>query len=197
MSAINRKAPAAYTRFAMLLHWLMAILIIGNVALGWAANYVADDTVRPVIDMHKSIGITVLGLAILRLLWRLANPPPPLPAFYPAIERRAAHVAHWVLYALIFLLPLSGWAHDSAWQDAATHPMFLFGLFRWPRLGFLQGFDPATQTWLHDLLGTLHFSFGYVLYALLAVHILGALKHQFLDGDAEFQRILPWGRRGR
>ncbi len=182
-----------YTRLAMLLHWLVAVLMIGNILLIWSSDYVPDDSVRPIIDTHKSIGITVLGLAILRLLWRFANKPPPLPESYPPIEKRAAHGAHWVLYGLMFALPLSGWAHDSAWSAAASHPMFLFGLVRWPRLGFLQGFDPKTQDWWHDTLGLVHTWFGYVLMAMLALHVLGALKHQFLDGDREFQRMLPWG----
>jgi cytochrome b561 len=184
---------SSYTRLAMLLHWLIAILMIGNIALIWTANYLPDDSVRPFIDTHKSIGITVLGLAVLRLLWRAANPPPPMPETYRPIEKRAAHAAHWVLYVLMFAMPLSGWAHDSAWSAASTHPMFLFGLFQWPRLSFLQGFDPKTQDWWHDTLGLVHTSLAYVLIALLVLHILGALKHQFIDKDREFQRMLPWG----
>jgi cytochrome b561 len=178
----------------MMLHWLVAALIIGNILLIWSVDFWPDAAVRPVIDMHKSIGITVLGLAVLRVLWRLANPPPPMPVGYRRWERRAAHGAHLVLYALIFCLPLSGWLHDSAWKDAATHPMFLFGLFEWPRIGAIGGFDPATQDRLHDALGVVHTAFGYVLYGLLALHVVGALKHQLWDGQAELQRMWP-GRR--
>ena len=182
-----------YTRTAMLLHWLVAALIIGNVVLIWTVDLLPDEAVRPVIDTHKSIGITVLGLAVLRLLWRFAHPPPALPSSYPRLERLGAHAAHMALYGLIFCLPLSGWLHDSAWKEAGTHPMYLFGLFEWPRIGAIGHFDPVTQDWLHGLLGTVHATFGYILYALLALHVFGALKHQFLDGHAELQRILPWG----
>ena len=84
--------------------------------------------------------------------------------------------------------------HDSAWSAAASHPMYLFGLFEWPRLGFIMALDPATKERMHDLFGLIHTSFGYVLYAVLALHVLAALKHQFIDGEAELQRILPWGR---
>ena len=185
-------APARYTRIAMLLHWLVAILMIANVVLGLSAESWPDDWVRPVIDTHKSIGITVLGLAILRLLWRLAHTPPAMPSDTPAFERRAAHFVHWALYGLMFALPLSGWLHDSAWSAAASHPMYLFSLFEWPRLAFVNGFGQPMQDQLHDLLGLVHISFGYALYALLALHIVGALKHQFIDRNAEFQRILPF-----
>jgi cytochrome b561 len=183
-----------YNRLAMMLHWLVALLIIANVALIWTVDYVSDDDARVVIDTHKSIGITVLGLALLRLLWRAANRPPPLPTAYRPWERQTAHVAHVALYVLIVALPLSGWLHDSAWKDAATHPMYLFGLFEWPRVGLITAVDPAHKEVLHDQLGALHTWLGYILYGLFALHIIGAVKHQFLDKEAQFQRIVPWGR---
>jgi cytochrome b561 len=183
-----------YTHIAMLLHWLVAALIIANVALIWTVDLWPDDAVRPVIDTHKSIGITVLGLALLRVLWRIGHRPPPIPRSYPRWERAAAHAAHAALYLIIFALPLSGWLHDSAWNDAATHPMYWFGLFEWPRIAIFGGYDHAARDVVHDQLGALHTWCGYVLYALLAAHILGALKHQWLDRHAELQRILPWGR---
>ena len=183
-----------YTRLAMLLHWLTAALVIGNVLIVWTVDFLPDDFARPMIDTHKSMGITVLGLSILRLLWRFGNPPPAFPDGYAKWEQRAAHAAHGLLYALLFLMPLSGWMHDSAWNAAASHPMYFYGLFEWPRLGFIMAIDPATKERLHDLFGLIHTSFGYVLYGVLALHVLGALKHQVFDGEAEMQRILPWGR---
>ena len=78
---------------------------------------------RPLIDMHKSIGLTLLGLVALRILWRLGHKPPPMPARYPAYERKGAHLAHLLLYAVILLLPLTGYIHDSAWKLAASHPI--------------------------------------------------------------------------
>ena len=178
----------------MALHWLVALLMIGNLALVWTVNRAPDDFVRPMIDTHKSIGITVLGLAILRLLWRWGHPPPPMPRDTPAAEQRAAHIAHWLLYALIFLLPLSGWMHDSAWKDGPTHPMFLFGLVPWPRIAAIANTPADTKEWLHNVLYLAHKSLAYGLYVLLGLHIVGALKHQFIDRHAEFQRMLPWGR---
>ena len=94
-----------------------------------------------------------------------------------------------MLYALILLLPLSGWLHDSAWKDAATHPMRLFELVPFPRLGFIETIEPVKKEALHTLFGTVHTTFGYVLYGLLALHVGAALKHQWIDREQELQRM--------
>jgi cytochrome b561 len=180
-----------YTNVAITLHWLVAAGIIANIALAWIWPHLADDSVRPAIDVHKSIGITVLGLAILRLLWRISHRPPELPTAYQRWERVASHVTHWLLYLLIFAMPLTGWIMDSAWKDAATHPMYLFGLFEWPRLGVVMHLAPATRESMHSLFGAAHVWFSYVLYVLLGLHILGALKHEWLDGEPELRRMMP------
>ena len=178
----------------MVLHWLVALLIVGNVVLVWVLDLFPDEWVRPSIDLHKSIGLTVLGLAILRLLWRFGHRPPPLPRSYPRVEKWGAHAAHWLLYGLIFGLPISGWIHDSAFKDAAAHPLVLFGVIPWFRIGPIMALDPATKEQVHALWFQIHASLAYVLYALLALHVLGALKHQFVDGEGELGRIWPWGR---
>lgn len=189
VSPANIVMPHRYTRIAVTLHWLIAVLIAVNVALGLAFERLGDEWVRPAIDMHKSIGITVLGLAAMRLLWRATHPPPALPPSYGRLERRGAHAAHLVLYGLIFAMPLSGWLHDSAWKDAATHPLRLFGIVPWPRLPLFGQLDDAGKDNWHALLGTVHVGCGYVLYAMVAMHILGALKHQFIDREPELQRM--------
>ena len=181
--------PTKYTRTAMALHWLVAVLLMLNIALIWLVDAVPEERVRWMIDTHKSIGITVLGLAVLRLLWRFTHQPPELLVSHARWERRAAHVAHGLLYALIFLMPLSGWMHDSAWKDASTHPMQLFGLVPWPRMGWIMSIDPATKEMLHGMLGTLHQWGSFALYALVALHVGGALKHQWMDKEKELQRI--------
>ena len=112
-------ASPRYTRIAMLLHWLVALLIIINVTLALSVDSLPEGWERPIIDTHKSIGITVLGLVLLRLLWRAAHRPPPLPANYPRWEKLSAHLAHAVLYLLI----LAGYA--LAFGVAAAR------LFRW------------------------------------------------------------------
>ncbi|HEY2023729.1 cytochrome b [Paraburkholderia sp.] len=184
-------SPQRYTRTAITLHWLIALLIIVNVALALSADSLPDDWARPVIDTHKSIGITVLGLALLRILWRVSHKPPPLPREFPSWEKIAAHLAHFVLYLLMIALPLSGWLHDSAWKDAATHPMHWFGLFQWPRIGYVMNLDPTLKESLHDRFGALHTWLGYALYALLAMHIGGALKHEWMDRKSVLTRMKP------
>jgi cytochrome b561 len=184
-------ASGKYTRTAMVLHWVVAVLIAINIALAWTADLFPDSWVRPVIDLHKSIGLTVLGLALLRILWRLAHRPPPMPDSYSPVERAGAHAAHLVLYVLIVSLPLSGWLHDSAYKYAADAPLRLFWLVPWFRIGLLANLDPVTKEHWHTVLYDVHESLAYVLYGLVALHIAGALKHQFVDRHAELQRMLP------
>ncbi|MBY0582467.1 MAG: cytochrome b [Sphingomonas sp.] len=182
-----------YTQLAIWLHWLVAIGIFANIALAWTWDLLPDAQVRPAIDLHKSIGITVLGLAVMRLLWRVTHKPPTLPNGYKQWEITTSHITHWALYLLIFTMPITGWMHDSAWKDAATHPMYLFGTIEWPRIGFIMSMDPVTKESLHDLFGELHEIAAKLVYVLVGLHILGALKHQFLDKERELQRIWFWG----
>lgn len=177
----------------MILHWLIAVLIAINVALIWSVDWISEDSIRPVIDAHKSFGITVLGLVLMRLLWRAANKPPPLPDTYPPAEKTAARGAHVALYALMLGLPLSGWMHDSAWKAAGEIPMYLFGLFQWPRIGWIMQLEPVFKERMHDVFGGIHVWLSYALYALVGLHIAAALKHQWWDGHPELQRMLPGG----
>lgn len=189
-----------YTGTAMVLHWLVALLVIGNLILVWTVGWFPDALVRPAIDTHKSIGITVLGLAVLRLLWRVSHRPPPLPAHYPKPERAAAHGAHILLYGLILALPISGWIHDSAFKDAAAYPLRLFGLVPWPRIGPIMAMEPVAKEHLHAVWFSIHGALAYGLYVLLALHLLGVLKHQLFDREPVLRRMLPaWEsrRRGR
>jgi cytochrome b561 len=179
---------ARYTRVAVILHWLVAVLIIGNVVVGLAADSLPEGMIRPAVDLHKSIGLTVLGLAVMRVLWRLSHRPPPWPRRYPWPERLGAHAAHLLLYGLILGLPISGWVHDSAFKDAAAHPLTIFGL-PWFRIGAIMDLPAAQKEQVHATWFAVHVWMGYALYALLALHVLGALKHQFWDREPEFARM--------
>jgi cytochrome b561 len=184
-------APRRYSLTAIWLHWLIACLIVANTAVALAVDYWPDDWVRPVIDTHKSIGITVLALVLMRILWRATHPPPPLPLTYRGLERVASHGAHGVLYLLILALPLTGWMHDSAWKEGATHPVRLFWLVPWPRIAVIAGLEPGPKERMHDLFFSMHAACAYALYALLALHIAAALKHEFVDRERELARMWP------
>jgi len=184
-----RRELERYTGVAIILHWVIAVLIVANVVLALSVDSLPEGWVRPVIDTHKSIGMTVLGLVLLRILWRFSHAPPPLPAAYPHWERLAAHVGHALLYLVILAIPITGLMHDSAWKNAPEQPLRWFHLFDLPRFGWIMDLDPARKETLHTTFGSLHAWSGYVLYALLALHIGAALKHQFIDKHAELQRM--------
>lgn len=180
-----------YTIPAIVAHWLIALLLIVNVIVGLLAEKLPDDQIRLAIDTHKSIGITVLGLVVLRILWRLTHRPPPFSAHMPWWERALAHFTHFGLYVFMLWMPLTGWLHDSAWKAAPEIPMRLFGLFEWPRIAFIMAQPEGEKEYLHGLFGAMHEVGGYLLIALLLAHVAGALKHQFIDGEPEFRRMWP------
>jgi cytochrome b561 len=171
-----------YSRVAVILHWLMAALMLINIALALSVDYLPDERIRLVIDTHKSIGITMLGLFLMRVLWRISHKPPAWPAGLLSVwEGRLAHAVHLGLYAVLLGLPLSGWLHDSAWKAADTHPMTLFGLVPWPRISAIMTLDPVFKEELHEVFGEAHELMANAFYLLFALHVLGALKHQWLD----------------
>ena len=183
-------AQTRYTNVAIALHWIIALAIILNVALAWLwPHSLPDAAVRPAIDTHKSVGVTIFGLAILRLLWRFANPPPPMPQGYAKWEVIAAHGAHILLYVIMFAMPLTGWLMDSAWKNAAANPMHYFGGFEFPRLAWFMQMDPAQREELHEVFGKAHGLFAFLLYGLFIAHVGGALKHQILDREPELARM--------
>lgn len=196
MAETPRHADVArYSGVALTLHWLVAALVLTNFVMIWFVDRYPDAWVRPVIDMHKSLGITVLGLVLMRLLWRASHRPPALPKAYSRTERLAAHGAHALLYALILLLPLSGWIHNSAWKGAATHPMRLFWLVPWPRISAIVNQPAAVKENLHSFFFAVHKSAAYVFYVIFVLHVGATLKHQFFDKEPELQRMLPAPRR--
>ncbi len=180
-----------YSKPAIWLHWIIGVLMIVNLAFGFLHESFGDDNVRFMINTHKSVGITVLGLAIMRLLWRVTHRPPALPAHYKSWEKRASHIVHWLLYALIFALPITGWMHDSAWKLAPEIKMYWFGLFEWPRIPWIMEMEPAAKEAFHEVMGERHELLGWILIALFLLHVGAALKHQFIDKERELQRM--WG----
>lgn len=184
-------ARSRYSHVAITLHWLIALLIIGNLAGGLAVGGFLDSpdpamkrTGFAIIQLHKSIGLTVLLLSVLRLAWRLVNPAPPLPSHMTPLETLLARLSHWGFYALILLLPLSGWALISA--SEIRYPTYFFGLFEVPFLPLAQGREAGHQ--LHEV----HELLAFGMIALIGLHVLAALKHHYLDRDEVLARMAPW-----
>src|SRR5690606_18071750 len=120
-----------YTGVAIALHWAMAALLLFMIWLGWNMD---DNEAR--FQLHKSIGITILFLALARLAWRFANPPPPLPEEMPKIEKTASHVVHVAFYVLMIGIPLGGWLMVSI--SPVQLSTVLYGVISWPHLPFTQ-----------------------------------------------------------
>ena len=187
--------PAAvsgrYTRIAVVFHWLVAVLVIGNIALAWTFK-VFDDYpwTQYVTNTHKTVGITVLGLALLRLSWRIAHRPPPFNPAIPRWQAGAARFVHGALYFMIIAMPLSGWIYDSAWEWAKDVPIDFWGLFEMPRIPWVMDMPQGRAKELLDVVaGEVHNYLSYLLYALLAAHLAGAIKHQWFDRIPTLQRM--------
>jgi cytochrome b561 len=169
-----------YHPVAILLHWVIAALIVVQFVLARLAETVEDEAPfreLALLANHKSVGITILILAIVRLAWRKYRAPPKLLPM-PNWQRSASEISHWTLYALLFLLPLTGWLMSSA--SAATVSWFNIIV-----LPDLVGADPE----LEEVLEEVHETFAKILLLLASIHILAALKHSLIDGHAALRRI--------
>jgi cytochrome b561 len=171
-----------YSRGAIAFHWVIAALVLFNLALGIFHDSLPREW--KVMPVHKSVGITVLVLTLGRIAWRLTHRPPSLPARMPGWEKAAANAAHFLLYALLLILPLTGWLLSS--NPNKPRPFSWFFLFDVPVLPA----TPAIARNAHQA----HELLGWVMAGLVAIHILAALRHHFLLRDRVLTRILPTGR---
>ena len=170
-----------YTATAKLLHWLMAALLFGLLALGF---YMHDLPLSPtklqIYSWHKWAGVTAFLLVSFRLFWRLTHRPPALPESMPRLMQFAAHAGHLLLYVLMVAIPLSGWLMSSAKGFQTVY----FGILPIPDL-----LDKNKA--LGDLLALVHKSLNLLFVAVLAGHIGAALKHHFIDKDDILIRMAP------
>ncbi|OJX28809.1 MAG: cytochrome b [Burkholderiales bacterium 68-12] len=177
--------PARYHGLAIALHWLLALMLVAMFGVG---VYMVDLPVSPqrlkLYNWHKWAGIAVLALSLVRLLWRLARPAPPLPASVlqamPGWQRQAHQATHVLMYLLFFAVPLAGWAYSSA----AGFPVVWFGRIALP------DFVPVSKA-LADAFQLAHSVLAMSLALLVLAHVAAALKHHWVDRDGLLARMLP------
>nr|NDG06624.1 cytochrome b [Oxalobacteraceae bacterium] len=177
----EQSASLHYTGTAKVLHWLVALIIIGLFVLG---QYMSDLSMSPrklqLYSWHKWFGVTVFLLVLVRLGWRLTHQPPRLPEQMPKLQQLASHVGHTALYGLMLAIPISGWLMSSA----KGYQTVWFGVLPIPDL---LGKDKL----LGDLLAELHGALNGVLMFIVVIHVIAALKHHFIDRDDVLKRMLP------
>lgn len=180
-----RNTDTRWGGVAQAFHWLIAVLIVAQGAIGLTMVELAlSPTKIKVYALHKSIGLTVLALALLRLAWRAGNRAPRDPAATPRWQRVAARVSHVALYVLILALPLSGWLFNSA----SNFPLAWFGLVHLPsQTGHV---DAALKAFAL----TAHLTLFWTLVAVLVMHVGAALWHHYDQRDDVLLRMLPWTR---
>ncbi|ODU20018.1 MAG: cytochrome B [Sphingomonas sp. SCN 67-18] len=170
-----------YSSVAIALHWLVALLLIANLAIGIGHDWLKDSLAINAMPLHKSFGISILALSLLRLGWRLAHRPPPLPAGMSALTRRIAHATHMAFYGIMIAMPLSGWVFVSA----GRYPLSWFGLVDLPKFAVEKGSGAVLfSRAAHELL-------GWMTVALVAAHVAAALYHHLLRRDDVLAAMLP------
>ena len=183
--------PTRYGMVAILLHWVIGLGILTLIGMGLAMTHLA---LAPMLkfqlyQLHKSIGVTVLLAVLLRILWRLTHRPPPLPAM-PPLEKAAAEGTHRLLYALMLVIPLAGWALVSV--SPFNLPTVLYGVVPWPHLPMFP--DLADKAPVEAVMKFIHGKLAWALTALILLHAGAALRHHFILRDGVLHRILPFGR---
>ena len=177
-----RSTNVSYGIIAQALHWLVAALVLVQLALGlYAASLPVSLARLQWLSRHKSLGIAILAVMLARLAWRAMNRPPALPASVPPWERHAASAMHHLLYVLLLLTPLTGWLHASA----AGLSVNWFGLFQVPDLVTK---DTGTST----LFKAAHQTCVALLAFMIAGHAAAALRHALILRDGILRRMLPW-----
>ncbi len=178
--ATSSLAARRYSLGAIILHWTIALLIVGNVIGALIAEDLPKADAQFVMTLHKATGLLVLALTVLRIVWRLTHKPPPYPREMKGWEIVLAKGVHSLLYVLMIAIPLTGWLFVSA--ASGGKPVAFYGLFGWPGIPLAQSRDTA------GFIKEFHEIFAFTLIGLWVLHVAGALKHMFAD---RFFRMWP------
>jgi cytochrome b561 len=178
-----RNTKRSWGSLSKALHWLIVLLIINQWLIAERAEDLTGFQKFTALNWHKWFGMTIFMLAIVRLVWRIANPVPDLVAETRPWERVLARVSHFLLYALIFAMPLTGWIMSSAKAFGVSW----FNLFQFPNL-------VGKNEQLYEIMRDTHHLLFKVLVATALLHAAGALKHHFIDRNDVLKRMLPFGR---
>ena len=171
-----------YTRTAIVLHWLVFALLVAQYAIGWTMPHIGRNTpVTTLISLHFSIGVLIIGVIVVRLIWRIFHGEPKQEAGIPKWQVRSARVIHWLLYLLLAVVPLLGWVNASYRGMQIT----FFGLVHVPQL---VGAHASGWSWTGDI-HTLVAEYG--ILPLVGLHVAAALYHYFIRRDRVLQRMLP------
>jgi len=177
-----RNTTSRWGHVAQSLHWLIVALIITQVILATLAEDLPIGVKKlAMFARHKSVGITILALAVVRVAWRHSNPTPYLPGTLKPYERMLAHLTHAALYLLLFAMPLTGWMMSSARGFRVSW----FGFFQLP------DFVPQNQA-LYEVMKATHDDLALALFAVVALHAAAALKHHYVHKDDVLRRMLPF-----
>lgn len=173
-----------YTRFAVLLHWVMAVCFLLMIGGGLYMSYGSPPKALQfnLYQWHKSLGVLLLVAFFVRVVWRLTHTPPALPEHMPRLERIGAVLGHLALYAFMLAVPLAGWAMVSA--SIYGLPTIVFGLFEWPRLPGVAG----NQT-VYDFAATAHWVLAWSFGAMILLHMAAVIKHAVIDKENLLARI--------
>ena len=188
MTSVPDTAPQdavlRYSNTAVALHWITVLLVLAQATLGFIFKFSEDGPARTEVFLwHKTVGVVILLAALLRLAYRLKNPPPPFPPELPAWERIAAVWNHRLFYTLLIAMPIVGFVAVSGFADGPTTPL-LGGI----QVPVIPGISRETA----DLAGEVHEYSAFLLVGLILVHVAAALKHQFADRWRGSARMPPF-----
>jgi cytochrome b561 len=181
--------PVRYSKTAMILHWGIAAAIAFQIGLGESVAHSPPGSGKwDVAQFHKTVGITILLLTLARVAVRMVKPRPPALGDKSWAQKLAGWT-HFGLYAFMILAPLTGWLAASTSRFAV--PTDLFGVVHWPNFPFVSGMEADAKHDLHEAMETVHGALAKLGFGLLVLHVVGALRHQFLLKEALLERMLP------